>query len=272
MTCVDVEVEDVEYDDDGFFVYGPLDEKSKLEYYMKSYIDEKKLFNELSTETHINNMFNEYGSTVHEYFGQFHGQSLYFNEENIGRKINCFLKSCNESNITIVEIGAGTGANTKHIVSKLSKDIVSTYITTDAFYKPKLPYHEPESMRTDVSSTDIELKTAKLNIFDSINKISTDSSITNACLFICCPPPIDGCKISLDVMSLVESIDISKIKYIFILRYGERYCWLDGTYDFMSHFKFLSKYWKMSIFNKVTGHLFDKAVYRNLYMFKRTID
>ena len=37
MTCVDVEVEDVEYDDDGFFVSGPLNEKSKLEYYMKSY-------------------------------------------------------------------------------------------------------------------------------------------------------------------------------------------------------------------------------------------
>jgi hypothetical protein len=83
------------------------------------------------------------------------------------------------------------------------------------------------------------MKTAKLNVSDAINRISTDSSITNACLLICCPVPIDGCAISIDVMSLVESIDISMIKYIFIVRFGGRLSYLDGTKRPDEHFEIL---------------------------------
>ena len=116
------------------------------------------------------------------------------------------------------------------------------------------------------------MKTAKLNVSDAINRISTDSSITNACLLICCPPPIDGCAISIDVMSLVESIDISKIKYIFIVRFGGSLSYLDGTKSPDKHFEILSKYWKMSIMKNVTFHSQSKIIYRYMYFFKRNIE
>ena len=268
--------------------------------FMKKYQDRKKLFKEQSTLDNIMNQFNHYESTLHDMKSN--------NEQNVGKMLNNLLEYEHEKNMTIVEIGAGTGINTKHIVSQLSHDNVSTYITTDGLYYPKIPINKPISCKkipqiTDFSYglpkpltykmkqeqercieyrkceymkqfendttlyTDITIKSAKMDVSDVIKKISEDSSMENVSLLICCPPPI--AEISIDLISLVESIDVHKIKYIFIVRFGSGLLDLDGTRNFFKNVKALKNHWKCTRCPKITIHHQSIIIFRDMFCFKR---
>ena len=313
----DKETEELEIFLNKYFPEGELDEEERLKDYLHEYQNEKKKFCLLSTPDHICNRFDNTGSTLYD------RSDKYENATRVGKFINLFLHKKSLCIDTIIEIGAGTGANTKHIVSQITYHSVKTYITTDAFHKSILPIRHPKNdapkesdisyindfrvglpkptsykmkmeqelciarrkeaydeklkkhvhvhIHDNVIYTDIILKSAQLDIFKVFTQITTDDTIQNACILICCPPPIEQCEISLDTISLIESINIKKVKLIIIVRFNERYSYLDGTYEFKKHTEILSKYYKLSKYvQNATIHNQNIQIYRSIYFYERT--
>lgn len=240
------------------------------EYYEK-YMQRKKKFYEVSTESHEHNFFEEdHMSTLDCFSYEFLGETITKELELLNPK----------DKFTLVEVGAGTGFCVDYMCSGLVKkeSNIAKYIYTDPFNSLQKPSKKFPGL---------VVQYAKADIIETIKKIQYDDTIQNAILLVCCPPPIYenryGDKehesydiVSTDVMALVESVLCQKIKYVMIVRYNKLgRTHLDGTIDFYDfHVPILKKFNKWYIKNiqkviKTYGNSFGDIFYRTLNVFSR---
>ena len=228
--------------------------------YLKQYKQKVKTFCKLSTESHEHNTFTEdHMSTLTDIGFYILGDALRH------------ITSAFDDESTLVEVGAGTGIGAKYMLAGLFGEKYPTPCISinirDSDKKAKISkyiYTDPFNILVDVPpqyKKKIPIQWSKADIFNVINKIQNDPTITNAILLVVCPPPIHNDRhsrygegisesiISTDVIALVESVKCSKIKHVMIVRYND--CPrsdLDGTHNFHSyHIPLLKKFNKWHI-------------------------
>ena len=217
----------------------------------------------------------------------------------VGEVLNQVLKNIYQKNkFTIIEIGAGTGTPGKKMIPKISAKYCKKMILTDLFHTPFGNYvkmqHPPRKLQNEKTKLEHwksekkdrlrRLRASESNfpvisqggigIFEVLQKIKNEN-IENAILFIQCPPPFED-EISIDLIALMESIKITQIQYVIILRHET--CHLDGTVDFFDYAKVLSKLdmWNMALYYRTVYYFFgsmynaDSIYWRTMFVFSRT--
>lgn len=263
-----------ELEENGCFDSEPKPEWTLLtpqEYYEK-YMERKKKFYEVSTDTHEHNSFEEGHMSTLDYFSY----------EYLGETIIEELELLNpKDKFTLVEAGAGTGYCVDYMCKGLTKkeSQITKYIYTDPFNSLQKPSKKFPGLVVQYTKADI---------IETIKRIQYDDTIQNAILLVCCPPPIYENRydnkeheaysiVSTDVMALVESVLCPKIKYVMIVRYNKLgRTELDGTIDFYDfHVPILKKFNKWYSKNiqrviKTYVNAYGDLFYRTLNVFSRT--
>jgi len=117
--------------------------------------------------------------------------------------------------------------------------------------------------------TPFPVKSAKMNVFDVINKIKVDN-LTNSILFVAYPKRVEYGRVSSDIVMLMESLHVEQIKYVIIVcnTGGE-----DGSSTFYDDMKLICK---TSLWNNIFHENriarddgFCVNYNRNMYVFSR---
>jgi len=267
-----------------YFTADCVQRKITKEEFAEEYKKKVAMFMKLSLPSHEHNIFtDDHQSTLTKYgFYQ------------LGHELRRITSTFDEP-VTLIEVGAGTGAGVVPIIKGLYNMQLEPFITynfNDSENKMKInkyiytdPFNELKTFRSPDPSFHLQKK--KIDLHGVINGIKNDVTIKNAILLVVCPPPIHNDRelpwgaekqadklVSTDVMALVESASCDKIRHVMIVRYdtGLRSD-LDGTYLFHKRYvPLIDEFygWQLNPSRLIDQYSSDcDDYYRVLYWFTR---